>query len=114
MIVIPSDKGSRHEVVRTQQEEVVMTSRPVGQEGHCFLVVFIIELLHGLAWSYVAELKTNPVMPWAWATVVVSIRFVLPEVQLIQKLNSESKKVINNLYCITVWLICIQKNLSCI
>ena len=23
----------------TQQEEVVMTSRPVGQEGHCFLVV---------------------------------------------------------------------------
>ena len=22
-----------------QQEEVVMTSRPVGQEGHCFLVV---------------------------------------------------------------------------
>ena len=23
----------------TQQEEVVMTSRPVGQDGHCFLVV---------------------------------------------------------------------------
>ena len=23
----------------TQQEEVVITSRPVGQEGHCFLVV---------------------------------------------------------------------------
>ena len=23
----------------TQQEEVVMTSRPVDQEGHCFLVV---------------------------------------------------------------------------
>ena len=23
----------------TQQEEVIMTSRPVGQKGHCFLVV---------------------------------------------------------------------------